>query len=49
MIMENHGDMMMSTEENFWLVYQSSLAIPQAESPDNKQQKRAKGMTTLAL
>jgi hypothetical protein len=46
--MENHGGMML-TEENSWYVHQSSLAILPAESSGSKQEEWAKGMMNLAL
>jgi hypothetical protein len=46
--MENHGGMMMSTEENSWFVYQSSLAILPAESYGSRQEEWVKGIRILA-
>jgi hypothetical protein len=37
--MENHGGVVMSTEENSRFVHQSSLAMLPAESSGNKQEK----------
>jgi hypothetical protein len=47
MSMENHGGMMMSTEENSWLVHLCSLAILPAERSGSKHEEWAKGMRIL--
>jgi hypothetical protein len=43
MCTENHGGMM-STEENFQLVHQSSLEILPAKTSGSKREEWAKGM-----
>jgi hypothetical protein len=44
MSIENHGGMMMFTEENPLLIHQSSLAILQPDTPGSKQEECEKGM-----
>jgi hypothetical protein len=39
MIMENYDEMIMSTEDNFLFVHQSSLALPLAETSDRKEEE----------
>jgi hypothetical protein len=48
MSMKNHGGMML-TEENNWFVQQSSQIILPAEPSGSKEAKRTKRMITLAL
>jgi hypothetical protein len=48
MIMQNH-DGTMSTEEDSWIIYQTSLAILTAEWSGSRQEERAKEMVNLAL